>query len=67
VGVEADIRNVEVSQGILGRQFGFGTVSISSSTASSNEVSFDGIPNPERVSSMVLAAKDGRSGPVSTE
>lgn len=49
----ADIRNVTVEQGILGRIFGFGDLGISSAGGGGIEIVFQSVQGPERVKEIL--------------
>ena len=53
-----DIRSINMSQGILERIFGLGTVQISSAGTGGIEVEFKGIKNPATVRDQVRKTKD---------
>ena len=48
-----DVRNVQVSQGIFQRMFGVGSIGISSAGQSGVEIGVDGVPNPQKVKSLI--------------
>ena len=49
----ADVRNIVVSQGILDRLFGVGTIAISSAGQSGFEVGISGVENPVRIKELI--------------
>jgi len=58
----ADVRNVQVKQGIFQRLFGVGNVQISTAGQSGFEVEFRGIVNPNRVAEIVRQAREDLKG-----
>ena len=53
-----DIRNINMSQGILARIFGFGTVSIASAGTGTVDVTFNGTNNPIMVRDLIRQIKE---------
>ena len=53
-----DIRSINMSQGILERLFGLGTVQIGSAGTAGIEVEFKGIRNPSQVRDQIRKTKD---------
>lgn len=53
-----DVRNIKVSQGVLQRMFGVGTVSISSAGQADIEISVSGILRPEKVRNLIDQYRD---------
>ena len=48
-----DVRNVQVSQGIVQRIFSVGYIGISSAGQSGVEIGVNGIPNPQKVKTLI--------------
>ena len=48
-----DVRNVQVSQGIFQRIFNVGAIGISSAGQSGVEIGVDGIPDPQKVKTLI--------------
>lgn len=48
-----DVRNLRISQGVFGRMFGVGTLSISSAGQAGIELTAPGMPNPHRVKEII--------------
>lgn len=48
-----DVRNIQVSQGVLARLLGFGAIGISSAGQSGVEIAIGGIPDPEAVAESI--------------
>ena len=51
--VHRDIRNIQVSQSMLQRLFGVGSIGISSSGQGGVEIQFSGIEDPESVKALI--------------
>lgn len=56
------IQNTEYSRSFWGKQFGYGTISISTAGSSGAEISFSGIPDAPTVRDHITDLQRGRSG-----
>jgi len=48
-----DVRNVQISQGIIQRMFGIGNIGISSAGTGGTEIAAWGLPTPDKVKSII--------------
>jgi uncharacterized membrane protein YdbT with pleckstrin-like domain len=63
----ADIRNIQVTQGVIDRLLGIGTVGVSTAGQSGIEIAFGMVADPEAVAALIRQARDRLgSEPVST-
>ncbi len=58
-----DVRNINMSQGILGRIFGIGTVAVASAGTGTVDVTFFGTNNPMTVRDLVRQIKEDQGSP----
>lgn len=53
------VQNTSYSQGVFGRQFGYGSVEVSTAGGAGVEMSFQSVPDPKRVQELVSARVTG--------